>query len=129
MTTYGDIYQQMRFTVNGRILESTYEDGARKLVGAQDGEVVEVAIYVRTVGTGGNVQVDVNKNDVTMYTTQANRPTYLTTDTNWVVATLPDITSISATDVITVDVDDNGTGVWVDLVVLVTVKLPQPAYA
>jgi len=55
---------------------------------------------------------DINKNGTTIYTTQANRPTRTSGDGTGVKThTMPDVTSFSAGDVFTVDLDSAGSGI------------------
>jgi len=71
------------------------------------GTIVSVRAMVTTAPTGSGVIIDLNKNGTTMYTTQANRPT-IAASANSVNATLPDVTSLSAGDYLTVDIDSIG---------------------
>lgn len=55
---------------------------------------------------------DINKNGTTIYTTQGNRPTRTSGNgTSVVTHTTPDVTTFSAGDVITVDLDTAGTSI------------------
>lgn len=64
-----------------------------------------------TLATSGSstTTCDVNKNGVTIYTTQANRPS-LTSGQTHQASLKPDITTFADGDIITVDVDAAGTG-------------------
>lgn len=59
--------------------------------------------------TGADVVVDVNRNGVTIFTTQANRPR-VAAGTNGGVISMPDVTSFADGDYLTVDVDQVGSG-------------------
>lgn len=83
------------------------------------GTIVGIRATINTAPTGASVIVDVNKNGTTMYSTQANRPT-IAVSTNAVNATLPNTTTFSAGDYITVDCDQIGSTIaGSDLVVVV----------
>lgn len=66
-----------------------------------------VMASVGTAPAGASVIVDVNRNGVTIFTTQANRPT-ITAGTNSDLTNTPDVTALSAGDYLTVDVDQIG---------------------
>lgn len=72
--------------------------------------IAEIRIAVDTAPTGADLIVDVNKNGITLYTTQANRPTITATNTS-ATATDPDVTSIAVGDKISIDVDQIGSTV------------------
>jgi hypothetical protein len=64
------------------------------------------------VAPSSNYTFDLNKNGVTLYTTQANRPVRTAAQgTGLVTHTLPDVTSLAAGDVLDADVDTAGTGI------------------
>ena len=69
--------------------------------------IVDVICDSETAGAGGTSDIiDVNKNGTTIYTTQANRPTLLTTNTGmFTEAGEPEITRLVAGDVLSFDVD------------------------
>lgn len=69
--------------------------------------IVSIRVRINTAPTGQAVIVDVNKNGTTVYTTQANRPTVAASG-NSTNASLPDITSLSAGDYLSVDIDQVG---------------------
>lgn len=66
--------------------------------------IVGVTATVGVAPTGAAVRVDVNKNGVTIFTTQANRPSIAAAGFVAAEAT-PDVTAVAAGDYITVDVD------------------------
>jgi hypothetical protein len=93
--------------------------GAGHLPVPVNGTITAVRASVGTAPTGAAVIVDVKKNDSTVFTTTANRPTIAsgTTDSG---AAVPDVTSVSAGDRISVDIAQTGTTVaGSDLVVIV----------
>lgn len=64
-------------------------------------------VAVGKAPTGADAIFDVNKNGVTLFTTQGNRPRVAAGSTIGALA-VPDIVSVVAGDVITVDVDQIG---------------------
>ena len=64
-----------------------------------------------TAPTGQAILVDVNKNGVTLFTTQANRPTIAAAAFQDVSEAVPDVTAIAAGDYLTVDIDQVGSAV------------------
>lgn len=98
--------------------------GAKKaaaVIGAA-GTITDVRAYLDTAPTGAAFIVDVNKNAVSLFTTQANRPTVAISG-NASTTTLPDITTVAAGDRISVDIDQIGSTIaGSDLYVSVTVK-------
>jgi hypothetical protein len=93
------------------------------------GTVLGVAATLGTAPTGSSVILDVNKNGVSLFTTQANRPTF-TAGALVSTATLPDRTSLTAGDLLSVDVDQaGGTIAGADLTVTIYLQkaLTAPA--
>lgn len=72
--------------------------------------IINVVAHVDTAPTGANVIFDVNKNDTTIFTIQANRPTILQNDFVDLSST-PNVTTLSAGDYIVVEVDQIGTSI------------------
>lgn len=72
--------------------------------------VVGVRALVATAPTGTPLIVDLHNNGVTMFTTQANRPTIAITTLDSGAWAVPDLTAIVADDVLTVNVDQIGSG-------------------
>ena len=69
--------------------------------------ISKVIASVGTAPTGSSLIFDVNKNGTTIFTTQANRPTI--TASGFVdLSSIPDVTSFSSGDYITVDIDQIG---------------------
>jgi len=60
--------------------------------------------------TGASLIFDINKDGTTLFTTQANRPTIAAGEVSASVA-LPNVTTLAAGDVITVDCDQVGSSV------------------
>ena len=74
-----------------------------------DGKIVGVTAASLTTPVGASIILDVNKGGTTIFTTQANRPTIVVTQTTATVGT-PEVVEFSAGDVFTVDVDQIGSG-------------------
>ncbi len=89
----------------------------------QPGRVVGVRARVSTAPTGAAILVDLDKNNVTMYTTQGNRPTIADAAKDSGNATLPDIPEFVAGDYLSLNVDQIGSTIaGSDLVVQVLVE-------
>lgn len=73
------------------------------------GTIVGIYTSVLTAPTGAAILVDVNKAGTTLFTTQANRPSIAISGNDSAVA-VPDVTTVAAGDVLTVDVDQIGSG-------------------
>ncbi len=73
------------------------------------GSIVGVYISAITAPVGAAILVDLNKAGTTMFTTQANRPT-IADGANDGAVKVPDIVAVAAGDVLTVDVDQVGSG-------------------
>ena len=69
---------------------------------------VRVSVAVGKAPTGASIIFDVNKNTTTIFTTQGNRPTIAISATKSSSLAVPDVTSLAAGDVLTVDVDQVG---------------------
>ena len=106
------------FTQQGVLATGT---GVSKLPFTMNASIVSVLLAVDTSPTGAALIVDVNKNGTTIFTTQANRPTVPDADADGVGAeATPDVTSITAGEYLTVDIDQVGSTVaGSDLVVSV----------
>lgn len=84
--------------------------------------ITAIMVMVGTAPTGASIIVDVNKNGVTVFTTQANRPTIAASANSSGVVTNMDVTSLAAGDYLTVDIDQVGstvTGADISVVVVV----------
>jgi len=73
------------------------------------GTIESVMLLVDDQGTAGQTTVDVNKNGVTIFTTQANRPTVVWNDGDNYDVQVPDVRAIALYDEFTVDYDATGT--------------------
>lgn len=71
--------------------------------------ISSIRASVETAPSGGSVIIDVNKNGVTLFTTQANRPTITTSSNTSGKVTTMDVTSVADGDYLTVDVDSRTT--------------------
>lgn len=81
--------------------------------------IQNVTVAVNTAPDGADLIVDVNLNGVTIFTTQANRPTIADGATEDLVSA-PDVIAVAFNDVIEVDVDQVGSSAaGADLVVQV----------
>lgn len=74
-----------------------------------DGVITNVTAATITAPVGSSVILDVNKNGTTIFTTQSRRPTVAAAATSAVTGE-PEVTAFSAGDVVTVDVDQVGSG-------------------
>ena len=93
--------------------------GTQRLYFTQSITIYNLAISVGTAPTGASVIVDVNKNGTTLFTTQANRPTIAVSTFNDLTA-VPDETSVTAGQYLTIDIDQIGSTIaGADLVVIV----------
>lgn len=72
--------------------------------------ITEIRCAVSTAPTDADLIIDINKNGTTIYTTQANRPTILATETTE-TATDPDITTLAVGDILSLDIDQIGSTV------------------
>ena len=83
--------------------------------------IVEVIVSVKENGSANSTIVDVNKNGVTLFTTQGNRPTIAHDDADNYDIGVPDITGIAQYDEITLDIDAIATGAT-DLRVILVIE-------
>lgn len=98
--------------------------GTGRFMMPRAGAIVGVSAAINTAPTGAAVIVDLNRNGATLFSTQANRPTVGIGQFATVTAAVPDITTFSAGDFLTVDVDQVGATVaGADLVVQVAYTL------
>jgi len=95
------------FSHNG-LLEVLVGSAAYPIVGGTF-TIIEVAAMVTDVPTGSAVKVDVNKNDVTIYGTQNNRPT-IAIGARIAVVGANSVTSVTDGDYLSVDIDEIGSG-------------------
>ena len=71
------------------------------------GKISYVTAALITAPVGASAIVDLHKNGTTMYTTQGNRPT-ITAGNTYVTATLPDVLTWAAGDILQLEVDQKG---------------------
>ena len=71
------------------------------------GKISYVTAALITAPVGATAIVDLHKNGTTMYTTQANRPT-IAAGSTYVTATLPDVLTWAAGDILQLEVDQKG---------------------
>lgn len=82
--------------------------------------ILKVKLYTKTAPIGASLIVDVNKNGVTIFTTQANRPE-IVIDGHADDSGTPDITSLTEGDYLSWDIDQIGSTITGGNPVLVTV--------
>jgi len=117
-TLGGSTLFQHRWIANGPYQAGTLVDGG--YISDSSFSITGVWIYRGTAGTASSTILDIHKNGVTMYTTQANRPTIAWDDGDSKVdCTLPDVVTISAGDIITMDIDQKETGTPKDLILII----------
>lgn len=76
------------------------------------GTITAIKSTVRTAPSSGTYTYDINKNGTTIYSTQANRPTRANADgTGAKTHTAPDVTTFSAGDEFSIDLDSGGSGI------------------
>jgi hypothetical protein len=109
---------QHRWVANGPYIVGTDVDGA--YISDAAFSITGVWLYRGTAGNASSTIVDIHKNATTMYTTQGNRPTIAYNDADKKVdCTLPDVVTIAAGDIITLDIDQKETGTPKDLIVVI----------
>lgn len=96
--------KSIAFYVDGTL---TADTKLCSVIAPQAMTITEIRVAVDTAPTGASLIVDVNKGGTTLYTTQANRPTITAGNTSATAAD-PDITSIAVGDIISIDVDQIG---------------------
>ena len=83
-------------------------------------EIISVVAAVGTAPTGASILIDVNKNGTTIFTTQGNRPSVAASAFKVAAPAVPDVTSVAAGDLLSVDIDQVGSSVaGSDLTVIV----------
>lgn len=97
----------LTFTVSGSLITGT---GQSRWYAPDALTINNVLVSVGTAPTGSSLIFDVNKNGTTVFTTQANRPT-ITASSNTDLTSAPDVTSLSAGDYLTIDIDQIGSTV------------------
>lgn len=106
--------------VDGALAVGTEVGEARLL--PQDMTFVKAYIYCKNPGTAGSTIVDINKNGVTIFTTQGNRPTLAWDDPDKKAVTVaPDVSTGVEGDIMAVDIDQIATGAGDLVIVLIFV--------
>lgn len=105
--TKADLKQVASFNVSGTLTVGT---GVARFYLPFACTILNVIVSVGTAPTGAAVIVDVNKNGITIFTTQANRPT-IAVSTNADTSSVPDVTAMAVNDYFTVDIDQIGSTV------------------
>jgi len=119
----GGGYDTFQFAIYGKLSVAT-KCGGVAWIAPRAGTFTRITLYRRTAGSGGSTVVDVNKNDTTLYTTQANRPTVTQASGNdQIDATTDfDVTSFTQNDRIEMDLDTVESGNSMDLTVIIEVQ-------
>lgn len=113
------------FHIGGVLATASEVDGA--WIAPRPSTIQYVYIYCRDPGSAGSTIVDVNLNGTSIFdTTQANRPTLAYDDADQVAKSgAPDITALVENDVLSIDIDQVGTGAE-DLTVIVALQIVPP---
>lgn len=111
--------ETLHFFISGAQTTGAKKGGA--LIGVA-GTITDVRARLDTAPTSAAFILDVNKNGTTIFTTQANRPTVADGGNNS-TTTAPDVTALAASDRLTFDIDQIGSGdAGSDLYVSITIK-------
>ncbi len=122
---YSQEYASIPYSVAGTLSTGS---GSPRLYFGQDVTIRRIHASVGTAPVGASVIVDVNKNGTTIFTTQANRPT-IAVSTYYDISNQPDVTSLSSTDYLTIDIDQVGsTTAGANLVVLIDYTISSKTY-
>lgn len=97
------LYQVQVFTVPGGL---SVGQGKAKLVFPGAVTLSKVRASVGTAPLGSEVTIDVNKNGITVFTNQTNRPKIYAGEST--VTAIPAVTTISPEDYLTIDIDTVG---------------------
>jgi len=102
---------QVPWCANGPIRVDTDVDGAWVVPTAC--EIARLRLWRDVAGSAGSTILDLKRNGSSLYATQANRPTILASAGNGAIqdCILPDVVSLAADDVITVDTAAKESGV------------------
>lgn len=110
-------------------LAGTVAAGAKKagaIVG-KAGTITDVRAYADTAPVGAAMVLDVHKNGVTVFTSQAARPT-IADGANASSTTAPAVTAVAAGDRLTIDADQVGSGTaGADVYISITMKRAHAA--
>jgi len=94
------------FHIDGALAVETQVAGV--WIAPADGFIATVYIHCASTGTSGATIVDVNKNGTTIFTDQGARPTLAAGAYPPVATAMPSVTTITAGDIISVDIDQVG---------------------
>ncbi len=110
------------FQVEGALIVTPDVNGV--YICPRAGVIIYVYIYCRDPGSASSTIVDVNLNGASIFAgTPANRPTLAWNDADQVARSgVPDTTAVSENDVLSVDIDQIGTGAK-DLTVVVSMDI------
>lgn len=98
------VKKTISFYVHGTL---EVETNAISIIAMEDMEIKQIKCVVGIAPDTNSLILDINKNGSTIYTNQGNRPTIAVSATS-ATATLPDVVAISAGDIISLDIDQNG---------------------
>jgi hypothetical protein len=98
------VWQTFTFTYSG---DAVVSSGVFRLAAPCTLTIDSVHLTCNTAPTGASIIVDVNKNGVTIFTTQGNRPAIAATAFSGTSAA-PDVTGLVANDYLTFDIDQIG---------------------
>ena len=70
-----------------------------------NGDIVAIRAMIETAPTGSAIILDIHKNGVTIFTTQANRPTIAAAANDSGEVTNMDLTAVVKGDYLTLDID------------------------
>lgn len=111
----GDGKQNIRLRVDGAYYAQASVD---KALAIRAFPITGVKMLRGTAGDSGTTTVDIHKNGTTIFTTQGNRPSAAYTDgDDHVDSATPDVTSVAANDVFTLDIDAAEAGGAADIIV------------
>jgi len=109
--------------IDGRLV--TIADAATAYVLPRDATIAAVYILCADAGTSGSTIVDIHLNGVSIFTDQNQRPT-LAYDEDVAVG-IPDVTAVTAGDVLSLDIDAVATGAsGLTVLIAMEVSNPQP---
>jgi len=100
---------QWPFYIDGA--QATISGGTAYFETPETARIDEVRIHLGTTPSGSNFIVDVNDDGVTVFTTQANRPTITPGGFSVTSGTADGGTSVAKNSVLTVDVDQVGSSI------------------
>lgn len=124
--TYAPVYFSWSSTIDADLAVTS---GVHKTVfilpnGAASAAIEGARMMVGTAPVDASLIVDINKNGTTIFTTQGNRPTITTGNTDSGAITAPDVTALANGDYLSVDIDQVGsTTPGKNLVVVLLVKV------